>query len=282
MNAARIIVLIAAALAAAAAAYFVYQSSSSEPVATEPQVVEAATVEVLAARRDLPIGSRVQASDLYWQAWPQDAVNPSQVLRDRDPDAAETFAGSVVRSAVSEGEPVSARHLLQAGEAGFMSAVLGPGMRATSVPISAETGAGGFILPGDRVDVIVSYEVEEEGGTRRRFFVAETVVENARILAIDQSFGDDPDAEGVVVGETATLELTPEQANAVVLAVARGEISLSLRSLSDGEGGPRLVSRQPNPNLSRPEPESVEPLRDEDQMVVYRYGQARVVSAGDN
>ena len=282
MNAARIIVLIAAALAAAAAAYFVYQSSSSEPVTTEPQVVEAATVEVLAARRDLPIGSRVQASDLYWQAWPQDAVNPSQVLRDRNPDAAESFAGSVVRSAVSEGEPVSARHLLQAGEAGFMSAVLGPGMRATSVPISAETGAGGFILPGDRVDVIVSYEAEEEGATRRRFFVAETVVENARILAIDQSFGDDPDAEGVVVGETATLELTPEQANAVVLAVARGEISLSLRSLSDGEGGPSLVSRQPNPNLSRPDPENVEPLRDEDQMVVYRYGQARVVSAGDN
>ncbi|MBI1235082.1 MAG: Flp pilus assembly protein CpaB [Alphaproteobacteria bacterium] len=282
MNAARIIVLIAAALAAAAAAYFVYQSSSSEPVATEPQVVEAATVEVLAARRDLPIGARVQASDLYWQAWPQDAVNPSQVLRDRNPDAAESFAGSVVRSAVSEGEPVSARQLLQAGEAGFMSAVLGPGMRATSVPISAETGAGGFILPGDRVDVIVSYEAEEEGGTRRRFFVAETVVENARILAIDQSFGDDPDAEGVVLGETATLELTPEQANAVVLAVARGEISLSLRSLSDGEGGPRLVSRQPNPALSRPDPESVEPLHDDDQMVVYRYGQARVVSAGDN
>lgn len=281
MNAARIIVLIAAALAAAAAAYFVYQSSSSAPVAIEPQVVEAATVEVLAARRDLPIGSRVQASDLYWQAWPQDAVNPSQVRRDRDPDAAETFAGSVVRSAVSEGEPVSARQLLQAGEAGFMSAVLGPGMRATSVPISAETGAGGFILPGDRVDVVVTFEDEEEGRTRRRFYVAETIVENARILAIDQSIGDD-DAEGVVLGDTATLELTPEQANAVVLGVARGEISLVLRSLSDGEGGPRLVSRQPNPNLNRPGPEDFEPLRDEDQMVVYRYGQARVVSAGDN
>lgn len=282
MNAARIIVLIAAALAAAAAAYFVYQSSSGEPVSTEPQVVQAATVDVLAARRDLPIGARVQASDLYWQAWPEDAVNPSQVRRDRDPDAAETFAGSVVRSAVSEGEPVSARHLLQAGEAGFMSAVLGPGMRATSVPISAETGAGGFILPGDRVDVVVTFEDEEEGASRRRFFVAETVVENARILAIDQSFGDDPDAEGVVLGETATLELTSEQANAVVLAVARGEISLVLRSLSDGEGGPRLVSRQPNPSLSRPDTERVEPLRNEDQMVVYRYGQARVVPAGDN
>lgn len=281
MNAARIIVLLAAALAAAAAAYFVYQSSSSEPVQTEPQIVQAATVDVLAARRDLPVGARVQASDLYWQAWPQDAVNPSQVLRDRNPDAAETFAGSVVRNAVSEGEPVSARQLLQAGEAGFMSAVLGPGMRATSVPISAETGAGGFILPGDRVDVVVTFEDEEEGRTRRRFFVAETVVENARVLAIDQSIGDD-DAEGIALGDTATLELTPEQANAVVLAVARGEISLVLRSLSDGEGGPRLVSRQPNRNLSRPDPDSVDPLRDENQMVVYRYGQARVVSAGDN
>jgi len=282
MNAARIIVLIAAALAAAAAAYFVYQSSSSEPTTAEPQIVQAATVDVLAARRDLPVGARVQASDLYWQAWPEDAVNPSQIIRDRSPDAAEEFAGSVVRSEISEGEPVSPRYLLQAGEAGFMSAVLGPGMRATSVPISAETGAGGFILPGDRVDVIVSYEAEEEGSSRRRFFVAETVVENARILAIDQTFGGEEDAESVVVGETATLELTPEQANAVVLAVARGEISLALRSLADGEGGPRLVATRPNPNLTRPDPDDFEPLRDEDQIVVYRYGQARVVSAGDN
>jgi len=282
MNAARIIVLIAAALAAAAAAYFVYQSSSSEPTIAEPQIVQAATVDVLAARRDLPVGDRVQASDLYWQAWPEDAVNPSQIIRDRSPDAAEEFAGSVVRSEISEGEPVSPRYLLQAGEAGFMSAVLGPGMRATSVPISAETGAGGFILPGDRVDVIVSYEAEEEGSSRRRFFVAETVVENARILAIDQTFGGEEDAESVVVGETATLELTPEQANAVVLAVARGEISLALRSLADGEGGPRLVATRANPNLTRPDPDDFEPLRDEDQIVVYRYGQARVVSAGDN
>jgi len=282
MNVARIIVLIAAALAAAAAAYFVYQSSSGEPVSVEPQVVQAATVDVLAARRDLPVGSRVQASDLYWQAWPEDAINPSQITRDRSPEAAEEFAGSVVRSEISEGEPVSPRYLLQAGEAGFMSAVLGPGMRATSVPISAETGAGGFILPGDRVDVIVSYEAEEEGSSRRRFFVAETVVENARILAIDQTFGGEEDAESVVVGETATLELTPEQANAVVLAVARGEISLSLRSLADGEGGPRLVATRPNRNLTRPDPDDFEPLGDEDQIVVYRYGQARVVSAGDN
>jgi len=282
MNAARIIVLIAAALAAAAAAYFVYQSSSSEPTIAEPQIVQAATVDVLAARRDLPVGDRVQASDLYWQAWPEDAVNPSQIIRDSSPDAAEEFAGSVVRSEISEGEPVSPRYLLQAGEAGFMSAVLGPGMRATSVPISAETGAGGFILPGDRVDVIVSYEAEEEGSSRRRFFVAETVVENARILAIDQTFGGEEDAESVVVGETATLELTPEQANAVVLAVARGEISLALRSLADGEGGPRLVATRANPNLTRPDPDDFEPLRDEDQIVVYRYGQARVVSAGDN
>jgi len=282
MNAARIIVLLAAALAAAAAAYFVYRSSSSEPVTVEPQVVQAATVDVLAARRDLPIGSRVQASDLYWQAWPQDALSPSQISRTRQPDAVEAFAGSVVRSEISEGESVTARNLLQAGEAGFMSAVLGPGMRATSVPITAETGAGGFILPGDRVDVIVSYEAEEEGNSRRRYFVAETVIENARVLAIDQSFGDDPDSEGVAVGETATLELTPEQSRAVVLAVARGEISLALRSLSDGEGGPRLVSAQPDPRRSTPEPEHLEPIHGDDQVVVYRYGQARVVSAGDN
>lgn len=282
MNAARIIVLIAAALAAAAAAYFVYRSSSNEPVAVEPQVVQAATVDVLAARRDLPVGSRIQASDLYWQAWPQDAISPSQIQRDRNPDAAEEFAGAVVRNEISEGEPILPRFLLQVGEAGFMSAVLGPGMRAHAVPITAETGAGGFILPGDRVDVIVAYEAEEDGNSRRRYFVSETVVENARVLAIDQVFGGEDDSESVVVGETATLEVTPEQARALALATERGQISLSLRSLSDTEGGPRLVSARPDPRVQRDEPEPVMPFRNDDgQVVVYRYGQARVVSVDD-
>jgi pilus assembly protein CpaB len=283
MNAARIIVLIAAALAAAAAAFFVYRSSSNTPEPVEPQIVQAATVEVLAARRDLPVGSRVQASDLYWQNWPEDAVSPSHILRSRQPDAAESFAGAVVRAGLSEGEPISPRFLLQAGEAGFMSAVLGPGMRAHAVPITAETGAGGFILPGDRVDVIVAYEAEEEGNSRRRFFVSETVVENARVLAIDQVFGGEDDSESVVVGETATLEVTPEQARALALATERGQISLSLRSLADAEGGPRLVSTQSDPRVGRSDPEPIAPLRSEEgQVVVYRYGQARVVPVGDN
>ncbi|WP_420430940.1 Flp pilus assembly protein CpaB [Hyphobacterium sp.] len=283
MNAARIIVLLAAGLAAAAAAYFVYRSSSNEPVAVEPQVVQAATVDVLSARRDLPVGARVQASDLYWQAWPEDAVSPSQILRQSEPDAAERFAGAVVRSAISEGEPISPRFLLQAGEAGFMSAVLSPGMRAHAVPITAETGAGGFILPGDRVDVIVAYEAEEDGNSRRRYFVSETVVENARVLAIDQIFGGNEDSESVVVGETATLEVTPEQARALALATERGQISLSLRSLSDAEGGPRLVAAQPDPRVARAEPDPVTPYQNDDgQVVVYRYGQARVTTVDEN
>ncbi|MEE2525513.1 Flp pilus assembly protein CpaB [Hyphobacterium sp. HN65] len=284
MNAARIIVLLAAGLAAAAAAFFVYRSSSNtpEPVIVEPQVVQAATVDVLAARRDLPVGSRIQASDLYWQAWPEDAVSPSQIVRDRRPDAAEEFAGSVVRNEISEGEPISPRFLLQVGEAGFMSAVLGPGMRGHAVPITAETGAGGFILPGDRVDVIVAYEAEEEGNNRRRYYVSETVVENARVLAIDQVFGGEEDSESVVVGETATLEVTPEQARALALATERGQISLSLRSLADTEGGPRLVSAQSDPRVARDDQEPVMPFRNDDgQVVVYRYGQGRVVSVDD-
>lgn len=282
MNVARIIVLMAALLAAAAAAFFVYRSSSGAPEPVEPQVVQAATAEVLAARRDLAVGSRISASDLYWQAWPEDAVGPSQILRDRNPDAAEEFAGAVVRSEIGEGEPVLPRFLLQAGEAGFMSAVLTPGMRAHAVPITAETGAGGFILPGDRVDVIVAYEAEAEGSSRRRFFVSETVVENARVLAIDQVFGGEEDADSVVVGETATLEVTAEQARALALATERGQISLSLRSLADAEGGPRLVTTQPAPQSEPDLPDVPQSYGNEDgQVVVYRYGQARVVPVDD-
>lgn len=282
MNAARIIVLFAALLAAAAAAFFVYRSSSSTPEPAQPQVVEAATVDVLAARRDLAVGSRVSASDLYWQAWPEDAVSPSQILRDRNPEAAEQFAGAVVRNEIGEGEPILPRFLLQAGEAGFMSAVLTPGMRAHAVPISAETGAGGFILPGDRVDVIVAYEAESEGSSRRRFSVAETVVENVRVLAIDQAFGGEEEQESVVVGDTATLEVTAEQATALARASQMGEIFLTLRSLSDTEGGPRLVSTRTDP---RPEPDLPDLpdsySNEEGQVVVYRYGQARVVPVDD-
>jgi pilus assembly protein CpaB len=236
MNAVRIAILAAAAVAAIAVAFFVRQAMTTEPV--QVVEVEEPAVRVLAARRDMAVGERVGAADLYWQTWPDEALSPGYIVEDRG-QSAQDLAGSVVRASIGQGEPITGRKLVQPGDAGFMAAVLSPGMRAVAVPISAETGAGGFILPNDRVDVIVSYEQDVEGGRGGRNFVARTIVENARVLAIDQTYGE---GEETVIGETATLELSPDQARAVSLAVARGEVSLVLRSLSDADGGPLLVS----------------------------------------
>jgi len=242
MNAVRIAILAAAAIAAIAVAFFVKQAMSGGDA---PQVVqvqeERPAVRILAARNDLATGARVGAADFYWQAWPEEAISNGYIVEGQG-QGIEDFAGSVVRAPIAQGEPISGRRLVQPGDAGFMAAVLSPGMRAVAVPISAERGAGGFILPNDRVDVIVSFEDDGEGARGgRRAIVARTIVENARVLAIDELFGDGEGEENVV-GDTATLELTPDQARAVAVAVARGEVTLVLRSLTDIEGGPVLVT----------------------------------------
>ncbi|ABI64711.1 MULTISPECIES: Flp pilus assembly protein CpaB [Maricaulis] len=275
MNAVRIAILAAAALAAVAVAFFVRQAMSSNEVAQVVEVEERPAVRILAARRDVEIGERISAADFYWQAWPDEALAPGYIVENRGQTIAD-FAGSVVRAPISQGEPITGRRLVQPGDAGFMAAVLTPGMRAVAVPISAETGAGGFILPNDRVDVIVSFEEETEG--RRgagRAFVARTIVENARVLAIDQSFSSEADDE-VAVGETATLELTPDQARAVSVAVARGEIALVLRSLTDNSGAPVLVSGGELPEA----PSQSFQERRSSSVTLIRYGRAQQVALG--
>jgi pilus assembly protein CpaB len=279
MNAVRIAILAAAAVAAVAVAFFVRQAMSGNDA---PQIVqveeERPSVRILAARSDLAVGARVSASDFYWQAWPEEAVAPGYIVENRG-QGIEDFAGSVVRAPISQGEPITGRRLVQPGDAGFMAAVLTPGMRAVAVPISPETGAGGFILPNDRVDVIVSFE--EETQTRRgsgRAFVARTIVENARVLAIDQTFGDGEGEENVV-GDTATLELTPEQARAMSLAVARGEVHLVLRSLTDNEGGPVLID---GGEIAESRDEIDDQGGRSSHVTLIRYGRAQQVAlAGD-
>jgi pilus assembly protein CpaB len=270
MNALRIAILVAAAIAAIAVAFFVRQAMNA-PAPDPVQVEERPAARVLAARRDLAVGERVTASDLYWQAWPDEAVSPGYVVEGRGQTTGD-FNEAVVRSPLTQGEPVTSSKLVQPGDAGFMAAILTPGMRAVAVPISAETGAGGFILPNDRVDVIVSFQVEREGGGRSsRVYMAQTVAENVRVLAIDQFYGEE---EEVVVGETATLELSPAQARDMALAVARGEISLSLRSLTGGDVRPSLVAA----DYGEPT-ENVEPRAG--TVTLYRYGQARRVGVQD-
>tara|TARA_R110002072_G_scaffold54067_3_gene142072 strand:- start:884 stop:1717 length:834 start_codon:yes stop_codon:yes gene_type:complete len=276
MNAVRIAILVAAAIAALAVAFFVRQAMSRPDAPQAVIVEERPAIRILAARRDLVIGERVGAADFYWQSWPDEAMSPGYILEDRG-RGIEDFAGSVVRAPIGEGEPITGRRLVQPGDAGFMAAVLSPGMRAVAVPISAERGAGGFILPNDRVDVIVSFEEDvpgQRGSTRT--YIARTIVENARVLAIDQTFGE---GEENVVGETATLELTPDQARAVSLAVARGEITLVLRSLLDNEGGPVLLNGGEGPARSRDADSDNSRQR---SVTLIRYGHSQTIALADD
>lgn len=238
MSVARIAVLIVAVLAAAAAAWLA-SSFVSQPVQevtqAGPQIV---TDEVLVASRDLEVGSKITPGDLRWQVWPTEALAGGYVVKQQTPDAMTSMQGALVRGALLRGEPVTRTKVIDAEAAGFMAARLAAGMRAVSVSISPETGAGGFILPGDRVDVIVTREARGDLSGENNVF-SDTVLANVRVLAIDQAFGQasDDTGEKVVIGKTATLELTPGQAETLARSQAMGRIWLSLRSIADSSAG---------------------------------------------
>ena len=240
MNVMRIAILAVAAIAAIAAALFVrsaMQPGSAQPAAPV-EVRETPTVQVLAFRGAFSPGQRLTSEDLYWRTWPEEALVPGYFTQAGDSEALQRFIGGVVRAAVDDGEPVTARKLVQPGDAGFMAAVLTPGMRALAVPTSAQDSAGGFILPNDRVDVISTVARDDA-------YSADLVVENVRVLAIDQSYSEEE--EGAVVGSTATLEVTPNQARLLARAVAAGDVSLVLRSVADAGGQASAVFEEDAP-----------------------------------
>lgn len=270
MGPARVIILIVALTAAIGAAVVVRgmakgQAQPVVAVAPAAPVVERPMTEVLIAKRDLPPGTVLVEEDMAWQAWPKDSMNELFVTKettfnaDNENGVAKVAAtaaeaakdavtgpapgmagllGAVVREAILAGEPMTARKLVRPGTAGIMAITLDPGMRAMAVPLSAESAAGGFILPGDHVDVVQSREVENAGGAKR--FVSGTVMRNVKVLAIDQATG----AEGAaVVGATATLQVDARQAEVLVLAKSQGSLTLVLRSYADTAGLAQTVAQ---------------------------------------
>ena len=182
--------------------------------------------EVLVAATNLDQRQRLSARDLEWRSWPSDALHEEYILRSEQPDAVDEFGGRLVRIAMVAGEPLRPEKV-SVTETGYLSALLGAGMRAVSVRITAESTAGGFILPDDRVDVL--HTVVPNGTTGG---VTRTVVTNIRVLAIDQIV-DAPDGNALTSAKTATLELQPDQVEIVSAAEANGALSLSLRSSAD-------------------------------------------------
>jgi pilus assembly protein CpaB len=230
MNTARIVVLTIAVGAGGFAAYLASGSDSRPPAAP---VAQLQTVDVLVAKSDIGLGQTVTANDLQWQSWPAASASNTFIRRSERPDATTQIAGSIARSPFIAGEPIREAKLVKADGAGFMAAILPTGMRAVSTEISPETGAGGFILPNDRVDVILSRREKnpDRAGTND-IVVSEIILINIRVLAIDQA-PKEKDGQSSVVGKTVTLELKAEQTATLAAARQAGTLSLALRSIAD-------------------------------------------------
>jgi pilus assembly protein CpaB len=234
MYTARIIVLIIALGAGGIAAYLVSGGApDNKPHLAEP-APQLQTVDVLVAKSDIGLGQSVKPEDVQWQAWPASTASSTFIRRNERPDATTQIIGSIARSPFIIGEPMREQKLVRANGSGFMAAILPTGMRAVSTEISPETGAGGFILPNDRVDVILSrHEKNPDARAGSNDVInSETVLSNIRVLAIDQA-PKEKDGQTNLVGKTVTLELKPEQAETLARVRQSGTLSLALRSIAD-------------------------------------------------
>ncbi len=233
MKPARLIVLGIALAAGAVAAMLA--SGGRQPEAPKAPPPPLATIDVLVAKSDLGTGQIVGEGDVAWQTWPAASANSSFVRKTDRPDAIKDFVGAIVRSPVSAGEPIRDSKVVAAKGGGFMAAMLPHGMRAISLDIAPDTDAGGFILPSDHVDVVLTRRdkaAEKVTGTEK--FVSETILKNVRVLAVDQAV-EEKEGQKVVVGKTATIELDPRQAETLALSHQLGTLSLTLRSLLDSK-----------------------------------------------
>ena len=270
MSAVRLFILVIAAIAAIALAFVVRgafapkkpeATTAAAPTAAGPST--APMVKVLVASHDLPVGARLTAADMSWQDWPAANLNAAFITDGQGPQVAPTGAaavartasdaastifggsamtsivGAVVREPLLSGEPVIARKIVKSGEGNYLSVVLTPGMRAIAVPVTVDTAAGGFIMPGDRVDVLLSRDNGDKG------MVTGTVLRNLRVLAIDQAVEPAKDAK-TIVGAVATLEVASGDAELMADAQAQakkgGNLVLALRAYTDagapaGSGG---------------------------------------------
>jgi pilus assembly protein CpaB len=244
MNRARIAVLTVALGAGGIAAYLVSGTDTAPPPAAP--VAQLPTVDVLVAKADIGLGQTLKPDDMLWQTWPAATASSTFIRRNERPDAPTQVAGSIARAPFIQGEPIRDQKLVKAEGSGFMAAILPTGMRAISTEISPETGAGGFILPNDRVDVILSKRQKNPDANNGGPDVvsSEIILSNIRVLAIDQA-PKEKDGQNAVVGKTVTLELKPEQAETLARARQQGTLALALRSLVDANAAESMTEDQP-------------------------------------
>ena len=229
MNTQRMIVLGFALVAAGGAAFLVRGMLGGGTPAVQAKVAPPmAMSEVLVASTNLSPGQALTADQVRWEKWPSSTVDPQFITHAAAGEAEAVVKGSVVRAMILPGQPITKIAIVRGDASGFMAATLSEGMRAVSIAINTDSGAGGFILPNDRVDVILTRK--PQGSSGRGF--AKTILSNLRVLAVDQTFKQEKDTR-TVVGKTATVEVSPEQAEAISAAGTSGQLSLALRPLAE-------------------------------------------------
>lgn len=235
MKPSRIILLVVALVAGLLAAYLAMGEGEPATVIVS-EVVQEARTQILVAAAPIGVGERLTPATVSWQDWPEGAIRPEYVSIAVSPNALEEITGAVARFEFFAGEPIRSEKLVRADQ-GYLSAVLSEGMRGVSINVTAASGAGGFIVPNDRVDVVVT---RQSNGSE----VSETILRNIKVLAIGNRLGEvgptsgspdaaNPQSQVFTDATIATLELDPLQAEVVINAAAVGELSLALRSVAD-------------------------------------------------
>lgn len=262
------IIVLGLAVAAAGGAYWVATNMVSEPTAVAPTasapvVIRAETTKVLVAGERIQLGETLKQERLRWQEWPKSGLTDGFVTEETEPKAPEKYAPMVARSMFFVGEPIRKEKLVQS-DRGYLSAILPRGARAVAIPVEAVTSAGGFVLPNDHVDVILTTAENDPSGATD--VNAEVLLSNIRVLAVDQVIEEKEDGSKSVIGDTATLEVTPDQAQELtrartVASQKSGALSLVLRSVEDSrKGAEEETARRPG-----------------NSMTLIRYGKSRTV-----
>lgn len=207
---------------------------------------ESASVEILVAQHPMNIGSSLKAEDVKWQAWPEDGLFKGMIKKSDYPDGKEPdFYDVPLRRSVEAGEPITHQVLIAdiKGSNNFLAASITPGMRAVAITVQADTTVGGFVSPGDMVDVILSYQpqlpsdVDNYGRQVIQTYASQTILSNIRVLAVDQTSAENEKKEATV-GKTVTLEVTREGAQVLALSRKMGEITLALRRIGEEDKVP--------------------------------------------
>jgi pilus assembly protein CpaB len=239
------IILIAAALLITAGTTFVARSwlaaQRAQPVEIAQQAPELQGIKVLVAKLTLPTGVFIQEDQLRWQVWPDDDI-PDAYLTEEEIQP-EDLLGAVVRRGLTAGEPLTPTRVIRPGDRGFLAAVLRPGYRAIALRVNATSGVSGLVFPGDRIDIILTHSItDRSSGEAVERRASETILENVRVLAIDQTV--DENATEPTYASNFTLEVTPKQAEMLSVVRELGGLSISLRSLAkDDEELERLATQ---------------------------------------